>query len=67
MDYLPMSLLFLNVDPINSIAVYGRIRELSEFIKNIFICVPKMNERHGGKWNNIFILGWSNPWKNQQI
>ncbi len=23
---------------------YGRVRELSEFIKNILICVPKMNE-----------------------
>ncbi len=27
----------------NYIAVYGRVRELSEFIKNIIICVPKMN------------------------
>ncbi len=26
------------------LAVYGSVRELSEFIKNILICVPKMNE-----------------------
>ncbi len=37
------------------LAVYGRVRELLEFIKNILICVPKMNkgltglERHEGE------------------
>ncbi len=34
---------FLDVDRVNYIAVYGRVREHSEFIKNILICVPKMN------------------------
>ncbi len=46
---------FLDLDRGNYIAVYGRVRELSEFIKNILICVPKMNgglkglERHEGE------------------
>ncbi len=37
------------------LAVYGKVRELSEFINNILICVPKMNEgltgleRHEGE------------------
>ncbi len=35
---------FLSLDHVRILAVYGRIRELSEFIKNILICVPKMNE-----------------------
>ncbi len=30
---------FLSLDP-----VYERVRELSEFIRNILICVQKMNE-----------------------
>ncbi len=39
----------------NILAVYGRVRELSDSIKNILICVPKMNEgltgleRHEGE------------------
>ncbi len=36
--------MFLDVDCVRILAVYGRIRELSECIKNILICVPKMNE-----------------------
>ncbi len=46
---------FLSLDRIRILAVYGRVRELSEFIKNILICVPKMNEgltgleRHEGE------------------
>ncbi len=46
---------FLCVDRVRTLAVYGRVRELSEFIKNILICVPKMNEgltgleRHEGE------------------
>ncbi len=36
--------MFLDLDRGNYIAVYGRVRELSECIKNILICVPKMNE-----------------------
>ncbi len=56
MDYFTDLLaVFLDVERVNSIAVYGRVRELSEFIKNILICVPKMNgglaglERHEGE------------------
>ncbi len=46
---------FLDLDRSNNIVVYVRVRELSEFIKNILICVPKMNEgltdleRHEGE------------------
>ncbi len=35
---------FLNLERVRILYVYGKIRELSEFIKNILICVPKMNE-----------------------
>ncbi len=56
MDYFTDLLAkFLDVDRGNYIAVYGRVRELSECIKNILICVPKMNrgltglERHEGE------------------
>ncbi len=42
MDYFTDLLAtFLDVDRGNYIAVYGRVRELSECIKNILICVPK--------------------------
>ncbi len=46
---------FLDLDRGNYIAVYWRERGLSEFIKNILTCVPKMNgglmglERHEGE------------------
>ncbi len=46
---------YLSLDHGNILAVYGRVRELSDFIKNILICVPKMNEdltgleRHEGE------------------
>ncbi len=46
---------FLDVDHVNSIVVYGRVRQQSECIKNILICVLKMNggltglERHEGE------------------
>ncbi len=56
MDYFTDLLAtFLDVDRVNCIAVYGRVRELSECIKNILIWVPNTNkafmglERHGGK------------------
>ncbi len=56
MDYFTDLLAtFLDDDRVNHIAVYGRVRELSECNKNILICVPKMNgafrglERHEGK------------------
>ncbi len=47
--------MFLSLDHVRIHAVYGRVRELSERIKNIFICVSKMNkgltglERHEGE------------------
>ncbi len=46
---------FLDLDRGSILAVYGWVRELSEFIKNILICVPKINkgltglERHEGE------------------
>ncbi len=56
MDYFTDLLAtFLDLDCGNYIAVYGRFRELSECIKNLLICVPKMSkgimslERHEGK------------------
>ncbi len=45
MDYFnDLLATFLSLDRGNYIAIYGRVRELSEFIKNILICVLKMNE-----------------------
>ncbi len=42
---LLMSLLrFWTWEHYSCIAVYGRVRELSDSIKNILICVPKMNK-----------------------
>ncbi len=56
MDYFKDVLTtFLDVYRIRIPAVYGRVRKLSEFIKYILICVPKMNkgltglERHAGE------------------
>ncbi len=56
MDYFTDVLAtFLDINRVNYIAVYGRVRELSEFIKNILICFLKMNkgvtglERHEGE------------------
>ncbi len=53
---LPMSLLrFWTWEHCSCIAVYGRVRERSDFIKNILICVQKMSkgltglERHEGE------------------
>ncbi len=40
-DFLAM---FMDLDRVRILAVNGRLRELSEFIKTILICVPKMNE-----------------------
>ncbi len=46
---------FLSLDRVRILAVYGRVRELSQLIKTILICVPKMNEglmgleRHEGE------------------
>ncbi len=56
MDYLTNVLAtFLSLDRVRILAVYGRVRELSDLIKNILICVPKMNggftglEQHEGE------------------
>ncbi len=45
MDYFVDHLgTFLCLDRGSSLAVYGRVREPSDFIKNILNCVPKMKE-----------------------
>ncbi len=36
--------MFLDLDYGSNLAVDGRARKLSDFIKNILICVPKMKE-----------------------
>ncbi len=70
MDYFTDLLAtFLDVDRVNYIAVYERLRERSECIKNILLCVPKTTEAFTGLEglggyminDNIFVLGWSNP------
>ncbi len=49
MDYFNNILaMFLSLDCVRILAVYGRVRELLEFIKNILVCVPKMNEGLAG-------------------
>ena len=55
MDYFTNLLAkFLDIDGVRTLAVYRRVRELSECINNILICVPKMNgglaglEQHEG-------------------
>ncbi len=49
MDYFNNVLAtFLSLDRVRILAVYGRVRELLEFIKNILVCVPKMNEGLAG-------------------
>ncbi len=35
---------FLSLDRVRILAVYGRVREFLEFIKNIYIFVVKMSE-----------------------
>ncbi len=45
--------IFLGLERFSCVAVYGRARELSDFIKNILICVPKTNEGLTGlEWHN---------------
>ncbi len=47
--------MFLDLDRVRILTVYGRVREFTRCIKNILICVPKMNggltglERHEGE------------------
>ncbi len=63
MDYFTDVLAtFLCIDHGNILAVYGRVRKLSDSIKNILICVLKMNkgltglERHKGELLQFFQL-----------
>ncbi len=57
----------LCLDHSSTLAVYGRVWELSDFIKNALICVPKMNggimslERHEGEYDRTFVSGWTIP------
>ncbi len=45
MDYFNVDpATFLSLDRVRVLAVYGRVRELSDSINNILICVPKINE-----------------------
>ncbi len=56
---------FLSLDRVRILAVYGRVRELLECIKNILICVPKMKSYRFGTtrgWvinDRIVIFGWT--------
>ncbi len=56
MDYFTdVIAMFLDLDRGSTLDVNGRVRELSDSIKNILICVPKMNgdltslEQHEGE------------------
>ncbi len=56
MDYFnDLLVTFLSLDRVRILAIYGRVGELSDFIKNILIFVPNMNEgltgleRHEGE------------------
>jgi len=52
MDYFNnVFTIFLDLKRSNDIAAYVWFRNLSDFMKNILICVPKMNE-------GITDLGW---------
>ncbi len=45
MDYFNNLLAtFLDLDRVRILAAYERVKELSELIKNILICVMEMNE-----------------------
>jgi len=57
---------FMDLERCSNIAGNGGLYKPSDFINNILICVPKMNEgvkRHDGWVINdiIFIFGWTNP------
>jgi len=50
MDYFNNVLTaFLSLDHVRILSVYGKVRELSEFIKNILIYVPKVLRA----WNGL--------------
>ncbi len=44
MDYFTNVLASCYLDRGSSLAIYGRIRVFLDLIKNILICVPKINE-----------------------
>ncbi len=44
MDYLNDLFATFQGDNVRIVAVYERVRKLSECIKNISICIPKTNE-----------------------
>ncbi len=57
---------FLNLGTFQLCSCLWRDRELSDFIKNILICVLKVSYRFGMTWgwsinDIIFILRWTNP------
>ncbi len=63
---LKLKLKFLDLGTLQLRCCLWRLRGLSDYIKNIWICVPKMNEGLGTTWrwvinDRIFILGWANP------
>ncbi len=68
MDYFTDVLaMFLDLGTLQLHCCLWRVRELSDLIKNILICVPKMNEgltgleRHEWVFNDrIFNFGWTN-------
>ncbi len=58
MDYFnDLLATFLSLDRVRILAVYGRVRKLSEFIKNIIICVTKMNKGLTGLERQVIIDG----------
>ncbi len=65
MDYFNNVLMFLGLGTFQLHCCLWRIRKLSYFIKNILICVPKMNGfRTTWGWvinDRIFIFGWTIP------
>ncbi len=45
MDYFnDLLATFLSLDRVRILALYGRVRKFTEFIKNILIYVPQMNK-----------------------
>ncbi len=64
---------FLSLDCVRILAVYGRVRDLSEFIKNILnVCSEDEQRiyRFGMTWgwvinDRIFIFGWTIPKSNR--
>ncbi len=64
MDYFNNILtIFLCLDRGRTLAVYEKVRELLDFIKNILICFQKMNEGltglewHEGEYDRLSFLG----------